>query len=48
MPHVRNLIGLLGLAIVSRITEAHGWTVTATESESGGARFEIRDIRVLD
>ncbi|WP_276302507.1 PAS domain S-box protein [Halorussus lipolyticus] len=31
----------LGLSIVSSIVDAHGWTVTATESESGGARFEI-------
>jgi signal transduction histidine kinase len=31
----------LGLAIVRRIAEGHGWTVTVTESESGGARFEI-------
>ncbi|WP_229126421.1 sensor histidine kinase [Halapricum desulfuricans] len=37
-----------GLTVVSRIAESHGWTVTATESESGGARFEIRDVRVLD
>ncbi|MFW6317209.1 MAG: PAS domain S-box protein [Halorubrum sp.] len=31
-----------GLAIVERIAEAHGWEVTLTESESGGARFEFR------
>jgi nitrogen-specific signal transduction histidine kinase len=31
----------LGLAIVRRIAEGHGWTVTVTESESGGARFEV-------
>ncbi|MCU4717515.1 sensor histidine kinase [Halapricum hydrolyticum] len=37
-----------GLTVVSRIAEAHGWTVTATESEAGGARFEIRDAAVLD
>jgi PAS domain S-box-containing protein len=30
-----------GLAIVRTIVEAHGWTITVTESESGGARFEI-------
>ena len=30
-----------GLKIVQRIAEAHGWTVTATESEAGGARFEV-------
>ena len=34
----------LGLAIVERIAAAHGWTVEATESETGGARFEIRGI----
>ena len=33
----------LGLAIVREIAEAHGWTVSATESEAGGARFEFRD-----
>ena len=32
----------LGLAIVRTIVEAHGWTVTATESASGGARFDVR------
>lgn len=31
----------VGLAIVRRIAEAHGWAVTLTESESGGARFEF-------
>jgi len=33
--------GGLGLAIVRRIAAGHGWTVAVTESESGGARFEI-------
>ncbi|WP_049900425.1 PAS domain S-box protein [Halococcus agarilyticus] len=32
----------LGLSIVRSIAEAHDWTVTATESDAGGARFEIR------
>jgi PAS domain S-box-containing protein len=32
----------LGLAIVREITNAHGWTVTVTASDSGGARFDIR------
>jgi signal transduction histidine kinase len=32
----------LGLAIVREITDAHGWTVTVTASDSGGARFDIR------
>ncbi|WP_336336380.1 hybrid sensor histidine kinase/response regulator [Haloarcula brevis] len=30
-----------GLKIVQRVAEVHGWTVTATESEAGGARFEV-------
>jgi len=32
----------LGLAIVERIVTAHGWSISAGESEAGGARFEIR------
>jgi signal transduction histidine kinase len=31
-----------GLAIVERIAEAHGWTVSVTEGREGGARFEFR------
>ncbi|UPV76356.1 PAS domain S-box protein (plasmid) [Halorussus limi] len=31
----------LGLTIVRRIADAHGWEWTATESERGGARFEF-------
>jgi signal transduction histidine kinase len=31
----------LGLTIVRRIAEAHGWTVRVVESEDGGARFEL-------
>jgi signal transduction histidine kinase len=34
----------LGLAIVDRIASAHGWTVTATESDDGGARFEFHGV----
>ncbi|WP_410764788.1 sensor histidine kinase [Haloferax sp. DFSO60] len=34
----------LGLAIVAGVVEAHGWTATATEAASGGARFEIRNV----
>ncbi|WP_224333200.1 ATP-binding protein [Haloprofundus halobius] len=33
-----------GLSIVSTIAEAHGWTVTVAESESGGARFEFSGV----
>jgi signal transduction histidine kinase len=32
----------LGLAIVEQIVEGHGWSITVTDSETGGARFEIR------
>jgi len=31
-----------GLAIVRRVADAHGWSVSHTESEAGGARFEFR------
>jgi signal transduction histidine kinase len=34
----------LGLAIVARIVHAHGWEVHATESETGGARFEFTGV----
>ncbi|AUV80769.1 PAS domain-containing sensor histidine kinase [Salinigranum rubrum] len=37
-----------GLTIVRRIVEAHGWTVTAAESETGGARFEFRGVDIED
>jgi signal transduction histidine kinase len=32
----------LGLSIVETLVEAHGWSVSVTDSESGGVRFEIR------
>ena len=32
----------LGLAIVSAVADAHSWSVTATASDDGGARFEFR------
>ena len=31
----------VGLAIVRSIVEAHGWSISVTESDSGGACFEI-------
>ena len=31
----------LGLYIVSEIVDSHGWEISVTESQSGGARFEI-------
>ena len=33
-----------GLAIVSEIVDAHGWTIDLTDSAEGGARFEITDV----
>ena len=37
-----------GLAIVRRICEAHGWRIGVTESEAGGARFEVTGVDSLD
>jgi PAS domain S-box-containing protein len=37
-----------GLRIVQQIAEAHGWGVTVTESEDGGARFEITGVKFAD
>lgn len=37
-----------GLNIVHEIADAHGWTVTATESDAGGARFEITDVEFVE
>lgn len=34
-----------GLAIVKRIVEAHGWEIDAGESDSGGARFEVSNVK---
>jgi PAS domain S-box-containing protein len=33
-----------GLAIVKEIVEAHGWEIRVTDSETGGARFEITGV----
>jgi PAS domain S-box-containing protein len=33
-----------GLAIVESVADAHGWRVRVTESESGGARFDIVNV----
>jgi PAS domain S-box-containing protein len=35
----------LGLWVVREVASAHGWSVSATESEEGGARFEFEGIR---
>jgi PAS domain S-box-containing protein len=37
-----------GLSIVERIVEAHGWDISVTESETGGARFEITGVEFAD
>lgn len=33
-----------GLSIVKQITDAHGWNIRITDSETGGARFEITGV----
>jgi len=38
----------LGLSIVRTVVEAHGWTVAATNSPLGGARFEISGVEFID
>ena len=35
-----------GLAIVHRIADAHGWTVTAEDSAHGGARFVFSNLEL--
>ncbi|MXV64384.1 PAS domain-containing protein [Natronorubrum sp. JWXQ-INN-674] len=37
-----------GLAIVNRVVDAHDWTVSVTDAEDGGARFELRDMIAFD
>jgi len=37
-----------GLSIVERIAEAHGWSIRAVESETGGARFEITGVEFAE
>lgn len=36
-----------GLSIVKQIAEAHGWDVELTESEAGGARFDITGVKTI-
>ena len=36
----------LGLAIVNEIAVEHGWEVTVSRAENGGARFEIRGVTI--
>jgi signal transduction histidine kinase len=37
-----------GLQIMEQIVKAHGWEISATESEQGGARFEITNVQDVD
>jgi PAS domain S-box-containing protein len=37
-----------GTGIVKEIVDAHDWSITAGESEAGGALFEIRDVRSVN
>ncbi len=37
----------LGLRIVRQVVEAHDWSVRATESNAGGARFEITGVEFV-
>lgn len=34
----------LGLSVVQRVADEHGWEITLRESESGGARFEFHGV----
>ncbi len=36
----------IGLAIVTEVVEAHGWSIEITDSWAGGARFEISGVNV--
>ncbi|SMP11903.1 ATP-binding protein [Halobellus salinus] len=33
-----------GLSIVEEVVDAHGWSISVSDSDDGGARFEITDI----
>jgi len=35
-----------GLAIAEEVIEAHGATISVTDSEDGGARFEIHGLEI--
>ncbi|MFO7926832.1 GAF domain-containing sensor histidine kinase [Natronomonas sp.] len=37
-----------GLSIVSQIVDAHDWEVTVTDGASGGARFDVRGVDVVE
>ena len=37
-----------GLRIVERVANAHSWSIEVTDSATGGARFELTGVEVLD
>jgi len=37
-----------GLGIVREIVKAHGWEISVTDSDDGGARFEITDVDLVE
>lgn len=37
-----------GLPIVDRTAEDHGWEISVTGSDRGGARFEVTGIEMMD
>lgn len=37
-----------GLPIVERVGDAHSWSVAVTESKSGGAKFDVTGVELLD
>jgi signal transduction histidine kinase len=37
-----------GLSIVADVVDAHDWDISVTESESGGARFDITGVTIID
>ncbi|MFC4550493.1 MULTISPECIES: ATP-binding protein [Halorussus] len=38
----------LGLTFVARLADTYGWECAATESEAGGARFEFRNVELVE
>ncbi len=37
-----------GLRIVEEVVDAHGWDIRVTDSDQGGARFEITGVAEVD
>ncbi|QCC60712.1 PAS domain-containing sensor histidine kinase [Natrinema thermotolerans] len=37
-----------GLAIVSDVVDAHGWSISIASGRNGGARFEVRGVTVVE